>query len=51
MIKTIVKAMEKSQVIEDCTSLLEAFRGKVDKMSQLKKRVKQGDKACMEVLK
>ncbi|TNV81898.1 hypothetical protein FGO68_gene14879 [Halteria grandinella] len=51
MIKGIVKQqMEKSQVIEDCGVLLEAFRGKVEKVGQMKKRVKQGDRACIEVL-
>ena len=43
--------MEKSQVIEDCVVLLEGFKQKVDKISQMKKRIKQGDKACIEVLK
>jgi len=41
MIKGIVRQqMEKSQVIEDCNTLLEAFKGKVEKMGQMKKRVK-----------
>jgi predicted sugar kinase len=32
MIKALVKSMEKSQVIEDCNILLDAFKGKVEKI-------------------
>lgn len=43
--------MDKSQVLDDCANLLDTYKTKVEKLSSLKKRVKQGDKACIEVLK
>jgi len=43
--------MDKSQVLDDCSNLLDTYKVKVDKLASLKKRVKQGDKACIEVLK
>jgi hypothetical protein len=43
--------MDRSQVLDDCFSLLDTYKVKLDKLSGLKKRVKQGDKACIEVLK
>ena len=50
--KQIVRGMtDKSQVLEDCQNLMEKFKGKFDKVSQMKKRIKQGDKACIAVLK
>jgi len=49
--RNIVKAMDKSQVLDDCSNLLDTYKLKVDKLANLKKRVKQGDRACIEVLK
>ena len=43
--------MDRSQVLEDSISLLDTYKFKLEKLSALKKRVKQGDKACIEVLK
>ena len=43
--------MDKSQVLDDCSNLLDTYKLKVDKLASLKKRVKQGDRACIEVLK
>ena len=51
LMRNIVKAMDKSQVLDDCSNLLDTYKVKVDKLASLKKRVKQGDKACIEVLK
>ena len=46
-----MKAMDKSQVLDDCSNLLDTYKVKVEKLANLKKRVKQGNKACIEVLK
>ena len=46
-----MKAMDKSQVLDDCSNLLDTYKVKVEKLANLKKRVKQGNKACSEVLK
>ncbi len=51
LMRSIVKAMDKSQVLDDCANLLDTYKTKVEKLASLKKRVKQGDKACIEVLK
>ena len=52
MMKSLIRGMiDKSQVIDDCLGVMDSFRGKVEKIAQMKKRVKQGDKACIEVLK
>jgi hypothetical protein len=50
--KQIIRGMvDKSQVLDDCQGLLDKFKTKVEKITQMKKRIKQGDKACIEVLK
>ena len=46
-----MKAMDKSQVLDDCSNLLDTYKVKVEKLANLKKRVKQGNKAGIEVLK
>jgi hypothetical protein len=50
LLKTIVKSMDRSKVVEDCLQLLEGFKGKVEKIDAMKKKIKQGDRACIEVL-
>lgn len=51
LIRLITKGFEKSQVLEDCNGLMDGFRQKVEKMAAMKKRISQGDKACIEVLR
>ncbi|CDW84990.1 ef hand family protein [Stylonychia lemnae] len=50
MIRNIVKQFEKSQVLDDCASLAEGYKTKVEKINNLRKKIKQGDKQCIEVL-
>lgn len=50
-IKAVIKVFDKSSVLEDCVSLIEEFKTKVEKVNGFKKKIKQGDRQCMEVLR
>ena len=37
--------------MEDCEKILESYKAKVEKVKTLSKKVKQGDRNCIEVIK
>lgn len=51
IIKGIIKSFDRSKVLDDCSSLLDGYKNKVEKVNQARKKIKQGDRQCMEVLR
>ena len=51
LMRVIVKSFDRNQVLEDCEKILESYKAKVEKVKNLSKKVKQGDRNCIEVIK
>eukprot|EP00347_Sterkiella_histriomuscorum_P018816 403344062 len=51
MIKSIVRQFDRSQVLDDCVSLIEGFKSKVEIVNSMRKKIKQGDRQCLEVIR
>lgn len=51
VIRQIIKGFDKSPILDECNQLMEKYRIQIEKVKNHAKKVKNGDRQCIEVIK